>query len=121
MIRILGVTLGVAILVAATAASVELLHDRALLVPPPDSVAEQFVREVMTRRYTPARSYLLEPDSVSREQLEELQSRLGEGENPDAEIVSRDDERATVDVRLKEKTFTVPLEWDKEWKVAGLP
>jgi hypothetical protein len=121
VIRILAVTLGVAVLVAATAAAVELLHDRELLVPPPDAVAEQFVRSVMAKRFEPARAYLLEPGSVSREQLEELQSRLGEGENPDAEIVSRDQESATVDVVIKETTFTIPLAWDKGWKVAALP
>ena len=121
MTRIFAITLAIAVLVAASTAAVELLHDRELFVPPPDSVAEQFVRAVMTRRYAPARGYLLQPDSVSREQLEELQSRLGEGENPDAEIVSRDEERATVDVRFQETTFTIPLEWDKEWRVAGLP
>ena len=119
--RILGTLLGVAILIGATASAVELLHDRELLVPPPDAIAEGFVREVMTKRYACAREYLLEPESVSDAQLADLQSRLVEGENPDAKIVTRDDQHATVDVRVKETTLTIPLEWDKGWKVTMLP
>ena len=121
MKRVLGIALGVGILFAASTAAVELLGDRELFASPPDAVAEQFVRSVMCKRYEPARDYLLDPDSVSREQLEALQSRLREGTNPEAEVVSRDEARATVDVRIEEKTFTVPLEWDKGWKVAELP
>jgi hypothetical protein len=48
-----------ALLVAAGA--VELLGDRGALVPPPEMVVEEFVRELALGRWEPARTHLSEP------------------------------------------------------------
>ena len=121
MKRVMALALPVLLLFGGSLAAVELLHDRELFVSPPDAAAEGFIREVMTKRYSRAKEYLADPESVSQAELEELQSRLGEGENPEAKIVARDDEHAGVDVKVKETVFSVPLEWDRGWKVALLP
>ena len=121
MKRVMAMALTVLLLFGGSLAAVELLHDRELFVSPPDAAAEGFVREVMTKRYVRAKAYLADPESVSQAELEELQSRLGEGENPEAKIVSRDDEHAVVDVKVKETVFSVPLEWQDDWKVSKLP
>lgn len=121
MKKILGLSAALALLLAAGLFAVELLDDRELFVPPPDAVAEGFTREVMTKRYDRARAYLLEPESVSNDQLEALQQRLGEPQNVETETVGRNSDEATVEVKLKETSFTVPLAFDDEWKIARLP
>ncbi|HEX2122587.1 MAG TPA: hypothetical protein VHL59_13185 [Thermoanaerobaculia bacterium] len=121
MSRIIGLALALALLVGAGLFAVELLDDRELLVPPPDAVAEGFTREVLTKRYDCARDYLLAPDSVSKEELEALQQRLGEPQNVETKTTAQNDDEATVEVTLKETSFTVPLAFDDEWKIARLP
>lgn len=121
MKELLGATLPFALLLACSYIAVELLHDRALVVPPPDAVAEAFTREVMTRRWDRARTFLANPDSVTRAQLEVLQSRLGDAANVDAQTISRDDTHAIVEVALKTQAFRVPMEWEGGWRVGAVP
>jgi hypothetical protein len=116
----LRVALTLALLLGCSALAVELLDDRALFVPPPDAVAEGFTREVMTKRWSRAREYLADRDSLSDAQLEALQSRLGSGGNPDAQIMTRDDSHAIVTVTLEEQTMRVGLVWEEEWRVNAL-
>jgi len=63
--------------------AVEGLRDRAVLVPPPEMVVEEIVREISLARWGPARTHLaerlahrLEPDSL-RDFHQKLEQRLG--------------------------------------------
>lgn len=99
--------------------AIESLGDRETVVPPPDAIAEQFIRAVMAKRWEPAKEYLQDPESMTDEELEAMQRELGEGQNVEAEIVSRDESRARVTVRLPSrgvvKNFS--LTFDQGWKV----
>ncbi len=108
-----------ALLVATSALAIEVLDDRETVVPPPDAVAEQFIRAVMAKRWEPARTYLQSPEAMSDEELEALQRELGEGQNVEAETVSRNDEEAVVTVRLPERAVVknLSLVFDEEWLV----
>jgi hypothetical protein len=117
VIPLLRMLLPPAVLVLICMAAVELGEDRELFVSPPDAVAESFTRAVMTKRYPRARAYLLDPHSMSDTELRALQSRLGEGENVETDITSRDPERARVDVTMRGKTMELQLAWDEGWKV----
>lgn len=120
MMKLLGVVVTIALVLAAHAVGVESLHDRELFTPPPDAVAEAFTREVIAKRWDQAREYLAEP--VAQPALEELQSQLEEGENVDCELTSRDDEKASVEVRVGKKTLAMEVEWrEGEWEVARFP
>lgn len=73
--------IGLALLV--TAAAVSGLRDRAVLVPPPEMVVEEFVRDISLERWEPARSHLatplarrVGPDSLRRF-LEVVEQRVG--------------------------------------------
>jgi hypothetical protein len=108
-----------AILAAASVLAVEQLDDRETVVPPPDAVAEQFTRSVMAKRWEPARQYLQSPDALSEDELEAMQKELGEGEDVEAELVSRDQNRALVTVRLPSRGVVknFALTFDREWKI----
>ncbi|HEX8410892.1 MAG TPA: hypothetical protein VF883_18655 [Thermoanaerobaculia bacterium] len=118
--------LSFALLLGATALAVETFDDRELMVPPPDAVAEGFVRETITGRYARARQYLSEPESMSNEDVRELEqfieSRVGEPTEVEAELVSRDDKRALVTVRVsaaeRSEALSYGLVFDQEWKIA---
>lgn len=118
-----GVLLAVALLVGATWLSTEQLHDRELMVSPPDAVAEGFVRAVMEKRFEPAGSYMKEEADLEP-LYERLHARLGEASAIDAELVSRTDEEALVNVRLESAQATevlaLPLVWENgAWKVTS--
>ena len=114
-----SVAVAFALFFAASALAVNAFADRETVVSPPDAVAEQFIRSVMAKRYEPARNYLEDEQSLSDEDLETMQRELGEGENVEAELVSRDDARALVTVRVPSRGFVknFSLEFDKEWKI----
>ena len=128
MKEIAGVILATALLLGMSALAIE-RGDRETFVSPPDAVAEGFVREVVTKRWDRARPYLADPDATSNAQIEALQKswerRLGDPSEVDAELVSRTDEQALVNVRLKSAKGTgiVPfaLEFDGEWTIALAP
>jgi hypothetical protein len=65
------------------AGAIEVLRDRGALVPPPEMVVEEFVRELSLERWQPARTHLsgplaqeLEPDSLHA-LLDRLEERVG--------------------------------------------
>ena len=120
-----AVTVAMALLIGMSALAVERFGDRELFVSPPDAVAEGFVREVVTKRWDRARTYLVEPDSMSNTEIEALQKSWGDPSTVDAEIVSRTDERASVNVSLKSakgsEVAAFELTFDGEWEIAPLP
>lgn len=122
MKEIAGVVVAMALLIGMSALAIERFDDRELFVSPPDAVAEGFVREVVTKRWDRARTYLVEPDSKSNAELETLQKSWGEPSGVEAEIVSRTEEQASVSVKLKSAKVSVVLAFelvfDGEWKIA---
>ncbi len=123
MKEIAGVAVAMALLIGMSALAIERFDDRELFVSPPDAVAEGFVREVVTKRWDRARTYLVEPDSMSNAGIEALQKAWGDPSTVDAEIVSLTDERASVNVKLKSakgsEVIAFDLVFDDEWKIAA--
>lgn len=121
MKQFLAIAISFALLLGATALAVDRFHDRELFIPPPDAVAEGFVRAVVCGRYEPARAYLDEPSSVSEEELRALDESLGEAWAVDAKLISRDDARAVANVRVsgakQSNAVALELVFDKEWKI----
>jgi hypothetical protein len=119
MKEIAGMTIVAALLFGVCALSVNAMNDRELFVPPPDAVAEQFTRAVMNKRWEPAREYLADPESMPDEELEALQRELGERQNVEAEVVTRDETRAVVTVRVPENNAVrnFSLTFGEEWKI----
>jgi len=125
MKEIAGVTVAMALLIGISALAIERFDDRELFVSPPDAVAEGFVREVVTKRWDRARTYLVDPDSMSNAGIEALQKAWGDPSTLDAEMVTRTDERASVNVRWKSaegsEVIAFELVFDGEWKIAPPP
>jgi hypothetical protein len=122
MSRLLGVLAALGLLLGGSALAVHTLDDRELVIPPPDAVAEGFVREVVTGRYARARTYLAEPESRSDEQLQALRETLGEDPTEiEAELVGRNDEQALANVRVSggqgSQAVAFTLKFEEEWKI----
>jgi hypothetical protein len=125
MKEIAGVILATALLLAMSALAIE-RGDRATFVSPPDAVSEGFVREVVSKRWDRARTYLLDPDSMSNAEIATLQraweQRIGDPSKVHAETISRTDEKASVNVKLKSAkgsaVLVFALAFDGEWKIA---
>jgi hypothetical protein len=116
MKELAGVILATALLFGMSALAVHRFDDRETFVAPPDAVAEGFVREVLTKRWDRARIYLDDP-SMSDAELRTLQRAWGEPSNVEAEIVSRTDDRALVNVTVRSQVVRFALTFDREWKV----
>ena len=129
MKELLGVAAAVALLLGVSALAVHQFDDRELFVPPPDSVAESFVRETMAGRWERARAYLAAPESMRRAQLEELrkswEAKVGEPTKIEAETITRDDAEALANVRMQSKrgseAVAFALRFDDEWKIVHTP
>ena len=129
MKELLGVAIAIALMIAMTALAVEQFGDRGLFVPPPDAVAEGFVRAVVSKRWDRARPYLAEPESMSNAQLESLQKSweqtLGAPTQIDAETIARDDRGALASVRMQSahgsEAVAFALRFDDEWKIVHTP
>lgn len=129
MKELLGVALATALLIGMTALAVTQFNDRELFVPPPETVAEGFVREVISKRWDRARPFLAHPESVSDAQLEALQKsweeRVGDPTKIDAQTIHRDHEQALANVSLQsaQGSEAVPftLQFDDEWKIVHTP
>lgn len=127
MKELLAVLAGFLVLAGAASLAVGTFGDRDLFVPPPDAVAEGFIRETLTGRYTRAKHALREPESVSEQDLRDLEKRIEadvkEASEIEASVVSRDDERALVTVRISSSegshAATCALGFDREWKITG--
>jgi hypothetical protein len=121
MNQLLAIAISFALVLGATALAVDRFHDRELFVPPPDAVAEGFVRAVVCGRYEPARAYLNEPSSVSEKELRALDESLGEAWDVEAKLISHDDARAVADVRVSgAKALALELVFDGEWKIVRI-
>ncbi|HET7710763.1 MAG TPA: hypothetical protein VFL80_02430 [Thermoanaerobaculia bacterium] len=106
------------------------LDDRATLVPPPDAVAENFVRMVETERFSQATRFLAEENAASEEDLKHLyariEQRLGRVTEIESEVRQQDDEHATAEVTISsargETTLQIDLAWSNaEWKITSSP
>jgi hypothetical protein len=113
--QLLGIVLALGALLGASALAIERFDDRELFVPPPDAVAEQFVRAVVYKRYDQAREYLAEGASQS------LPAVLEDATEVEAETIARDDERALVNVRMSDgersEAVAFTLVFESEWKI----
>lgn len=126
MRELIAVTVCFALLAGATWLATERFSDRELLVPPPDAVAEGFVRETITGRYARARQYLAEPESMTDDDVraieQQIESWVGEPTEVEAEVLSRDDGQALANVRVSSaqgsQSLSYALVFDKEWKIA---
>jgi hypothetical protein len=127
MKEIAGVLLAMALLIGLSALAVQRFDDRETFVSPPDVVAEEFAREVVTKRWDRARTHLADPDSMSNADVAALQQsweqRLGDPKKIAAETISRTDEQALVKVRLESakgsETIAFTCRFDRKWKIAG--
>jgi hypothetical protein len=125
MKELVSVLVAVALVIAGTAVAVEHFHERETFIPPPDAVAEGFVREVLMKRWDRARPYLAKPDSMSNDDLEALEqsweSRAGDPSIIEAEIISRTNEEALATVRMQSEkgseVVSFSLVFDREWKI----
>jgi hypothetical protein len=126
--RLLAVVAAFALLAGTSLVAVERCGDRELFVPPPDAVAEGFVREVVAGRYAQARTYLANPESMSDADVRQFENAIeswigGEPSEVDAEVVSHDDTQALTTVHLSSargsQALSFTLEFDKEWKIAS--
>jgi hypothetical protein len=125
MKELLSVALAVALLIGVSALAIEKFDDRETFVSPPDAVAEGFAREVVTKRWDRARAYLVDPDSMSNAEIEALQKAwaqpIGDPDEVEAEIVTRTDEQALTNVRLRSaqgsEAIPFALVFEKEWKI----
>lgn len=129
MKELLGVAIAVALLIGVSGLAVEQFGDRELFVPPPESVAEGFVREIVTKRWERAREHLAEPESATDAQLEALQksweASVGEPTQIEAETITRDDAEALANVRMQSargsEVVAFGLRFDGEWKIVHTP
>ena len=125
MRKLLAILFAAALLIGVTAVAVEQFGDRELFVPPPDAVAEGFVREVVTKRWDRARAYLENPEAVSNAQLEALQRSwertVGDPSTIEAKTVRRDDAQAVANVEMQSErgseAVAFALRFDDEWKI----
>ena len=122
----------VALALALCAAAVGGLGDRGVLVPPPETVVEEFVGEIALERWEPARRHLveaaarrMEPDSL-RAFLTALEQRAGRVEDvrgtpsfataAAAQAVAEITTVSGARYRLR-----LPLEWEHGlWKISRL-
>lgn len=119
---------GFVVLAGTAMLAVETFGDRELFVPPPDAVAEGFIRETLAGRYARAKPYFAEPESVRERDLRALEQRIEaevqEVSEVEASVVSRDDERALVTVRVSSSSGSHASSWslmfDGEWKIVRL-
>ena len=123
MVRLLSVVAAIALLIGISALAVERFDDRETFVPPPDAVAEGFVRELLAKRWARARPYLTEPlgDEELRAMQEALEARVGEPTEIEAKTISHDDRNALANVRLSSKqgseAIAYELRFEAEWKI----
>src|SRR5688500_9135879 len=129
MKELLGVALAMGLLIGVSALAVGQFGDRELFVPPPEVVAEGFVREIVTKRWERAREYLAKPESASDAQLEALQkswdASVGEPTTFEAKTIRRDDAEALANGRMQSargsEAVAFALRFEDEWKIVHTP
>jgi len=119
MKELVSVLAVMALLIGASALAVGPMRDRETFIPPPDAVAEGFLREVATKRWSCAREYLYTP--VADAELQELHRRIGDATQFEAETITRTADQALVTVRTASANQTnaiaFTLFFDRRWKV----
>lgn len=126
--RAAAVLLTVVATVAVGVLAVDLTEDRQTLVPPPDAVAEQFVRQILAGRSEQALPFLSEKlrPRVSADRLDDLGGRLetelGEVAKVSAELESISGDRAAASAALDgargSRTFRFGLVREQgEWTI----
>jgi hypothetical protein len=130
-VKAVAAVLGVAaVSLALVAWAVFVLGDRTVLVPPPEAVAEGFMRQLQTRRFEQARSYLARPAVRSAEDLrarlealeravgriQDVRGRRGTVGSLDASAVA---DLTTADRARAEVAFSLRREHG-EWRIADL-
>jgi hypothetical protein len=130
-VKAVAAVLGVAaVSLALVAWAVFVLGDRTVLVPPPEAVAEGFMRQLQTRRFEQARSYLARPAVRSAEDLrarlealeravgriQDVRGRRGTVGSLDASSVA---DLTTADRARAEVAFSLRREHG-EWRIADL-
>jgi hypothetical protein len=129
MKELLGVVLTIALMLGISGVAVQRFGDRETLVPPPDAVAEGFVREVMTKRWDRARASFDEPDAVSNREIAALQKawheRVGDPSELEAETITRDSDQALVSVRMQSargsEAVSFALRFHDKWTIVHTP
>lgn len=129
MKELLGVMLTIALMLGISRIAVHYFGDRETFVQPPDAVAEGFVREVMTKRWDRARASFDEPDAVSNSEIEALQKawheRVGDPSEFEAETITRDADRALVNVRMQSargsEAVSFALRFHDKWTIVHTP
>jgi hypothetical protein len=125
--ELMGVLIAAVSLLAVSGAAVGPLHDRELFTPPAESVAEGFMRAVVSGRHDQARAFLLDPDAVANDELRSMERAIGSGlgdvYDVKGELISRTDHEALVNVRMKSAqasdAMDLSLNWEGgEWKIA---
>ena len=122
--------IALALLVAAGA--VQGLRDRGTLVPPPEMVVEEFVRELSLERWGPSRTHLsaplaerLAPDSL-RDYVESLEQRVGRIEDVHGRPFFSTDEAAEATAEITTEAgdrFELRFPLSREqglWKISRL-
>ena len=125
MKELISVLVAMALVIAGSAFAVEHFEDRETFIPPPDAVAEGFVREVLMKRWDRARPYLAEPESMSNDDLEALEkqweSRAGDPWVIESETISRTNDEALATVRMQSEkgseAVSFAMVFDREWKI----
>lgn len=128
MKELMMIAAATALLIGAGEVAVHRFDDRALFVPSPDAVAECFVRETMTRRFSRAASYLADGHSSERDIqtiADTVESRLGRVDDVHTETISSNEKEALVSVRLRSakgrEILAVRTVFQRgAWKVAGV-
>lgn len=121
MKELIGVLIATALLIGATAIFVR-AGDRATLVPPPEAVAENFVRESVAKQWSRAAELTSSRDEQLPKELQQrIEARVGEPTRIEAEIVSETADQALVTVRLSSRqgseAVTFALAFEGEWRV----
>ena len=128
MRRLVAVLATMLALVGISSAATSLFGDRELFTSPPDAIAEEFFRQIVTHRFERAVPLLAEPvdPHTLRPLAAGIESRLGEVGQISAELVSRTETEARVTVQLRSKegseTIPVSLQFERgEWKLIQSP
>jgi hypothetical protein len=130
--RVLSVAGATAAALVALAISSLVLGDESWLVPPPEAVAEGFVRQLATHRFRQTQHFLgqdaratLDPDRLSR-WFDELERATGPIHAVDTESASRSGDAASAKVvvvgTLRSSALLIQLRRERGlWKVVVLP
>lgn len=128
MRRLVAVVATMLVLVGICGAATSLFGDRELFTSPPDAIAEEFYRQVVTHRFDRAVPLLAQPvdPGTLRPLATGIQSRLGHVGDISADIASRTGAEALVTVQLRSKegseAIPVSLRFERgEWKLIQSP